>query len=67
MEKRRDGLPTQHTQNEIHHEEGAYYDKTDEIKEWPFHSLRIIHLERKGMMKQYIVVVFIDLLKSLDL
>ncbi len=41
-------LPTEDTQNQVEHEEGANQDESGEIDPWPFHSYSIIDLSEKA-------------------
>lgn len=53
-------LPTEHTQNQVEHEEGANQDECGEVDPWPFHSYSIIHLSDQAhffvFITYYIIV-----------
>lgn len=51
-------LPTEHTQNQIKHEEGANKDECGEEDPWPFHSYSIVYLYKHILLSLlYIILI----------
>ena len=51
-------LPTEHTQNQVEHKEGANQDECGEIYPWPFHAYSIIYLSNKKHLFVFVIYIY---------